>query len=339
MPEIIRNYGVIEKPPKPEDYIAGIASGVVYAVREPFSGWKSYRPLGEMQRNKYVDAMGCVSWSFNNSVETQINWHMVAKHLTDAQIIKLEPFIDQYGMVNLSDIGLAFLAGTTQRGAWMSRVATKGRNFAIPESAWPFDTEARTWEELYEKKLTDEEIQKYSDIFFSVFEIQTEFVSPTLEEAVTHLKQAPLQIVCPICPGWGNFNGVVQPCGITVSSHAVVIDGIKDVIDIFDHYKPFGKKLSRDYKIGSMLKIVVNVKKPNVKKPMLEVKDNVLYQLVEAPGGFALGLGGKLLIDDLGKILASWLVRNAGKTDGKTATATKKEWDSVPHINLKGEEV
>jgi hypothetical protein len=60
---------------------------------------------------------------------------------------------------------------------------------------------------------------------------------------------------------------------------------------------------------------------------------------VEGLGGFALGLDGRLIIDDVAKILASWEVRNNGDTKGMTKAVRQAEWDSVPHINLKGESI
>lgn len=75
----------------------------------------------------------------------------------------------------------------------------------------------------------------------------------------------------------------------------------------------------------------------NHNQTVMKIIDNTLYQLVESPGGFALGLDGKLIIDDLASILASWQVRNAGNTTGKTATCSLADWNSVPHINLKRE--
>lgn len=348
----LKNTGVIEKPPKLTDYIAGIASGLAFEVRLPNGNWNEYRVLKEWQRNPWVDSMGCVSWSGNNGIECNIKWLIATKQLTKALVEQLltteaerELFWDffthgadlEQGEANLSDMALAVGSNTTKQGNWMSRVADRFRNKAVPEKRWPFNAEAKTWDELYKKILTDEEVDKYSEVFFKVFSVATEWVTPTVAEIKKHLQQGPIQIVCPICPAWSS-GGVIEPCGIDISSHAVLEDAVTNVQEIFDHYNPFDKKLSLNYKIGGALKIVVTVNKPK-EEPMFEPIDNVLYQLVEAPGGFAMGLGKKLIIDKVDLLLASVIVRNGGKLDGKVGTCTKAQWDSVPHLNLKGEPV
>jgi len=72
---------------------------------------------------------------------------------------------------------------------------------------------------------------------------------------------------------------------------------------------------------------------------MTTLKDNTLCQLVQSTGGFGLYLEGKMIVDDLDKILASWLVRTKGKTDGMVATMTLEEWDKIPKINLKSQPI
>ena len=74
----------------------------------------------------------------------------------------------------------------------------------------------------------------------------------------------------------------------------------------------------------------------------MDLKENHLYQLVDpqSDGGFAIAVGGKLLIDDTAKILATFQMRNDGNTVGKTvAVPTEKMWNSIPHYNLKGEKI
>lgn len=331
-----KNHGLRTEAPKTNDYYSGVASGIEYQERMPSGSWRAYRGIGERQRGMGPDLMACVSFSANNAIEEQVNWLIATHEVTPEQYSTLvdNGFIDGNDQLNLSDIALAYLSATSETGNSLSWVGINARHYAIPESAWPFNTEAKTWAEAYKKILTDEEIKKYSDIFFSIFSIQTEFIDSTLSSIRKHLKQAPLQIASATCPGWFPGNDVISACGRN-SNHATLIDEASDYLYDFDHYEPYGKRLALDYQIDCVLKYVVTIKKEQ--KPMLNVKENFLYQLVERHGGFALGLGGKLIVDDEAKILSSFIVRNNGDIKGKCIAVNQKDWDSVPHFNLKGE--
>ena len=91
------------------------------------------------------------------------------------------------------------------------------------------------------------------------------------------------------------------------------------------------KKYAWDYKFGCAMQFKVTIKED---KPM-EVKDNYLYQLVEGPGGFAMGLDECLVIDDTSKLLASFIMRNKGDIEGKTVSVGLDDWNSVVHKDLK----
>jgi len=336
--------------PLRKDYVAGLVSGIVYEERLPDGNWKKYRSRGEKQFGVYMDSMGCVSFSFANGVEENIDWLKKTNQLSIETVKKLLPkeedqmkfleFFNDDGKVDLSDRALAKLSNTTEEGNMLSLVARTGRSKAVPERKWPFPSEQRDpvfdWDDFY-KEIPEELVKEYSRVFFTVFKIETEFINPTWENIKYHLKQAPIQIASGICPGW-DTDRPIKTCD-RHNDHATLIDGQKEMsYELFDHYPPFDKELEKGYKIDGALKIIVSVKKPINIIPMI-VKENTLYQLVEHPGGFALGLNGKLIIDDIAKILASWLVRNNGKTESKVATCLLKDWNSVPHINLKGEKV
>ena len=59
-------------------------------------------------------------------------------------------------------------------------------------------------------------------------------------------------------------------------------------------------------------------------------KNNVLIN-----GGFGLFLDGKIIVDSLDKILASWLVRTGGNTNGMTKALQQEQWDLFEKYNLK----
>lgn len=63
---------------------------------------------------------------------------------------------------------------------------------------------------------------------------------------------------------------------------------------------------------------------------------NTLVQLTEGVGGFGFWSGEKFYVDELDKILASWMVRNQGNIKGKTLAVAQVVWDAyTPKYNLK----
>jgi len=347
---IKRNTGVlpiIGALPTNKSYINGIISGVPYEEILLSMLWKQYRSTGEKQHSLYFDSRGCVSFSFNNGVEEGINFLKQTGILTDEVVNSLLPnsndqalfweFFNDNGEADLSDRGLAKLSDTDlYNGNSLFRVFDIGKDFALPERVWGYPREQRTpvfdWDDFY-KDIPVELVEKYSQVFFSVFKITGEFFSPSLDNIKKHLKQAPIQIASGWCPDWG-VRTPIRACD-RHNEHATVIDGLtaNDDYEDYDTYNPFGKVLAKDYKIDGALKIIVSIKELTINKMI--VKENYLYQLVEGVGGFALGLNGKLIIDDLAKILASWSVRNNGFTAGKVLAVSQKDWDSVDHYNLK----
>ena len=78
--------------------------------------------------------------------------------------------------------------------------------------------------------------------------------------------------------------------------------------------------------------------KPTMENPY-GIPANTLIQLTEGVGGFSLWSGEKFYVDSLDKIIASWLVRNKGKTDGKTMAVAQVVWDAYPKFNLKNQPI
>ncbi|PKM88300.1 hypothetical protein CVU83_01885, partial [Candidatus Falkowbacteria bacterium HGW-Falkowbacteria-2] len=66
------NTGVLIAPPLPRDYVAGIASAVVYKERIKAGQWGTYRPTEEKQVGVYFDTMSCVTFAAMNMIEEQV---------------------------------------------------------------------------------------------------------------------------------------------------------------------------------------------------------------------------------------------------------------------------
>lgn len=264
--------------------------------------------------------MSCVSFSCLNVIETL----MRRKYAQE---------------VNYSDRFLAQVSGTRPTGNTFVNVIGAIRKLGSPpEPLWPYPQNA-SWLTYYAepslmaKKAASQVPKDWLIRYEWVMENwRTEtYDNETLMEA---LKYGPLQIAIRAY-GPANAEGIhTRITGQT--NHGVMLMGYEEgkYWKIFDSYLPAVKLLAWDYYIDAALKISIQ---PNIMPAT--VSENYLYQLVEGIGGFALAIGNVLYIDEPGKLLASWLVRNNGVTSGKTGTLTQAQWDSLPHKNLKGESI
>lgn len=331
-----QNTGLIIKPPPLKGYVAGLVTGITYKINLPSGNWRPYRSSGERQFS-IQDFMSCVSMSCNNGIEDNINFQkptltdeFLLTLLTPPELVLFKDFFGADGLANLSDRVLAQRSGTTTDGNDFWTVISVAREVAVPESVWPLGS-SMYWNDYY-APCPQEIVDKYSEVFFKVFKVTHEFISPDIASLSYHLKQAPVQIATGVCPGWQTVDPV-KYCG-RHSEHATILEHLEtDIKCIGDSYEPYQKRLASDYYLDAAMKILLTINTPQT----MIVRENHLYQLVEAPGGFALGLNGKLVIDDLAKILASFTVRNNGNTDGKTVSIKLADWNSVQHQNLKGE--
>ena len=101
----------------------------------------------------------------------------------------------------------------------------------------------------------------------------------------------------------------------------------------YDTYGDCAGGLPWEYKFEAALGHYLIRRQP---KPMPELEEGKLYQLVEGLGGFYLQAAGKLRQDELSKLLASWVVRNNGKTEGKVGTLVQADLEGRSIYNLKG---
>lgn len=166
------NYGLIEGS-RQEDFVAGT---LPYEVRNESGDWTQYLPVGEWQRNNFVDTMACVTFSALNSIETQY------KFLTGQER-------------NFSDRYTARMSGTTPEGNWLFRVADSiRRDGIIDESLWPAPQNF-TWETYYSTPPI--EIVDKARSFLADFMVQYEWIDVTKESLLYHLKHAPIQVTIP----------------------------------------------------------------------------------------------------------------------------------------------
>lgn len=261
----MRNTGVIIKKIKPTDYIAGKETGIIYEEINLLGNWVGFLPSNEYQFGNF-DTMACVTFSALNCIETQVNF-MVEKGLIPQgklQQLKDWGFFDESGKFNCSDRFTAKMSGTTPSGNILTNVWDSIRKDGlVPEKMWAFPRTSFSWDNYYQE--IPQEIKDFAKKILSILKFEYEWIyleqcgNPPLDLIRQALKQAPVQIATPVCPGWSSGN--VIPCGTCRTDHATMIYRIDNAVNDFDHYEPFTKRLALTYTIPYCLKGVVSLVK------------------------------------------------------------------------------
>lgn len=260
----IHQTGLIVLPPSPEDYIAGGFTAVPDQVRIENGNWADYLPSKERQYSIGFDTMACTSFSALNVIETQVNFLVKEKILSDTQIARLRSlgFFDANGFFNASDRFLAIMSGTTSRGNDFKSVWESVRkNGLLPESDLPFG--GTSFAEYHGASISPEMIIKAKEIF-DVLTFQYEWVffdgDPRFDVAAQKatreaLAQAPVQIAIPL-PG----------------THATMMFAMNPEVafSTFDQYEPFIFIDAWEVPIHYALKGYVSVKND---EPFIFTKD------------------------------------------------------------------
>lgn len=316
----IFNHGlIIETDAHAKDWRAGGISGATKIVLREDGNYRNFLPEAEYQSGVYFDTFGCVTFSSLNCLET---------------IVKTKG-----GSWNKSDRFTAKMSGTTKQGNWMRGVAESVRiDGVVDESVWPYPRKQvdppYTWDDYYAP--IPEDIKQLGLDWLKEYEVAWEWVD--LANIRESMKYGPIQVLVRAWPKPG-ADGLYTDGGSTDRNHAVMLSEATDShYTIFDHYDKVEKQLVPTYDFKAAIQYFL-IKKTDKPMPLITLENDTLVQLVEAPGGFGLYLNGKIIIDDLAKILASFTVRTNGDTKGKVKPLTRAQWDSFEHINLKNETI
>ena len=300
------------------DWRFGGISGIERTILRGDGNWKPHRPKYENQHWTYGDTKACVTFSALNCLEYMYH-NKLGKE------------------VNFSDRFTAKMSGTTYSGNYLTKVGASIQNHGVLfEDEYEFDggREARNdWDDYYSE--IPSELQNLALTRLDGYETFYEWVD--LKDLKTALQYSPIQIGIKYASKSEAIDGVI-PRKEGRAGHAVTLEWIDDDgnFHIFDHYQGNEVKvLAHDYDIQFAMAHYIN--KKVIKKPMINLDNNTLVQLVEGKGGFGLALNGKIIVDDLEKVLATWLVRNNGDTKGKVRALNQADWDSFDKLNLKKE--
>ncbi len=293
----------------------------------PDGSLTAYLPEYEAQSHTYFDDYGCVSHSLQNGLEA-----LILATLDHNQWLRDN--IYRNGYPNFSDRDLVVLSGTKPGvGNSGERVlATAKSKGLISQTLGDWDNTSRDPKmtlELYYAYARDKKSEEFAKEFNERLQITGTLVYRDKWEQAA--KEGALQVYV---NAWHKKDGkYYNPNG--KHNHAVLMADYKGV-KIYDTYKPEIKELS-SWSDAYDWALKLNISEKYMEKP--KIANNTLVQLVEGQGGFGLYLDGKIIVDDLSKIIASWLVRNNGKLDGKTKALTLETWQMFPKYNLKMEKL
>lgn len=295
---------IVEKP-KINDWIAKGYTPLELEKLVYDNNWERFLPFAEYQNLGGYDRSACGAYAITNAIE------MLYLRITGKEI-------------NLSDRSLAKLGGVDiVKGGYLSQIFDEGRNNGFNyENDWP-DTLIK---EDYYKEIPQEVLDKRVK-----FEIYREWIPVYNKDLIfDSLNYSPLVVLCK----YANGKDILKPNGNY--NHFVTIFKAEkgEYWEVFDHYTDNKKKYAWDYEFGCILKPTLIIK--DIKPYM---KNNTLVQLVQGEGNFGLYLDGKIIIDNLDKIIAVWLVRNNGDVKGMVKPLTLVDWNKYEKINLKGEYV
>lgn len=292
----------------PLSYEFGGMTPVGTEIVFPNGNAMTFLPSFETQSNVYWDTYGCVSHSFENACET----YLKAKYNED---------------FDFSDRDLIVLSGTkpgvgNSGNAVLETAKTKG---LIPQELADWDPKNRdpkvNIQEVYYAYARTKEAEEAAKRFNEDWIIIGEWVPR--ERWADASRCGALQVYV---HAWtlGENGKYINPN--RTYNHAVMMSDYESV-KIFDTYEPRIKSLDSWDSIYSWA-LKINVIKKNMDKPV--IKNNSLLILVEGGGSIGLYLDGKIIVDDVAKVMAVFMARNAKNgefTGGPVRSLTQEQWE------------
>lgn len=301
------------------------------------NGNEASLPEPEYQVGVYFDSYGCASFSFNNPLETVANRCLELGLYSPENAKWLKDNYSVNGKINFSDRDLVVLSGTDPDwGNSTDKIfASVLKNGLIPETDAPWEWRSRDASinnkaNYYNYKRSAESDKKAKELL-KRFDITGEWVArgSWLEAS----KYGAIQVYT---RAWHRLaNGLYYNPVPNSSGHGIMLVK-KENRSIFDQYDPFIKLMERDedfYPVGFKLNLIEKI----MTKPILA--NNTLVQEVTTSGQFGMFLDGKIFIDDLAKIIATYYMRNNGNTIGKTRALTADQWAMFEKVDLSGRKV
>jgi len=290
------------------DWVLGGVSGFNGEVLCENGQWDNYLPEYETQFRDGFDAYACVTFSTLNAIETLLKHKGV--------------------VVNLSDRYIAKKSETTcEFGNYMAKVAQTLRDFGAPEEKdYPW---GGTSCETYYNAIPSE-IEPLAEAFRNEYEVQYQWLGNDNESRKEALKFSPVTVA--VNSGDGAINGIITSQR-TGYNHCVMCYGFEDgkYWKIYDHYDNKYKKYAWDYKFGANMMFAILKNKPKSMLPEQLQTGTHFIQNTQGDGSFGLLIDGKMYVDEVPKLIATYITRTEG------SGVAKELWDSLEKYNLKNQ--
>lgn len=309
----------------PREFIAGDFSPLIWRARtdEEKGFWLNFIPKYEVQNDFGVDKMNCTTMATDNSIETDLK--------------------EQNGIeINISDRFVSVIAGNTKSGNFVNAPieAIMQMGFVM-EDRYPeeYKNQPPSWDEYYKGITSDLEID--ARVVLDNYQFDREFVTDKESDNLYQkLHEAPLKATV-LYASAEDPETILNPKG--KNNHDIIIVGAKygEYWIVYDSYAwqrgwPTLKRYAWNYQFGTVMRIHVELKNNNT---TMIFKQNYPYLLVEGnEQKFGFFLDGELVVEnDWSKIL----VQSASRLKRYEPAIPLKliDWNSVPHVNLKGEPV
>lgn len=287
--------GVILTPQSPEDKIFGSENSIGGQIKLESGDYGPYLVSVELQKKKYLDNFGCLTYSGLNDGEVQLQYDIVENkdELLKDTLDKLG-CIDENGFPNFSDRFNVKMSGTIPyRGNSQRNVFTSFRHDGlVGEKYYPFP-ETMKLDEYYKEVPGD--IVDRGKLFLEYFDVQYEWLADFLGR-VDHTevsKYGPYQVI--VDANYVYKNGLIQPKSSYNYNHAMLrFAGKEGEYQLcWDHYNQVVKKFHWDYKFAVPARVSIKMKKGVAQAKTLVEKYDEQFVMGRHPGIYKIENGKK----------------------------------------------
>lgn len=255
------------------DYLRGSTSKIEETEVLSSGDWTAYLPISEPQKYQF-DTNECSQLSGINSIATQMDFLYPTLTQEAKDWFSNNGYLDGDNKFSFSERFTGILSGTSISGnsqwAFWKAVSQYGLlprkdlGYSMSQSQ-QFKSQESMCLDYYRPSSITDDMKKKAIGIFQWISISYEYVWYNLstpcpiKELEDSLKQAPIQIGTPVCPGWNSIN--VPVCDSKQIAHSTVARNVKDGnIGILDHYMPYLKTLGVGYPVYIAVKGVVTIK-------------------------------------------------------------------------------
>jgi len=209
-----------EEEKDPRNFMFGTDTGLAKKPLVEDGQWDEYLPGDEIQRGKYFDTMGCVSFACLNTIET------LAKRKWGADW-------------NKSDRFTAKMSGTGRNGNHLSNVMWSVKNHGtVNENTWTWDRDKFSWNDFYRSIPAD--VKGVGKRWGKEYEAGYEFLHRHPNTYKEALRFSPIW-----CAGFAWYKKGDLYYNYGRANHSFIIYGYDwgNYWKVLDHYPPYRKKL------------------------------------------------------------------------------------------------